>query len=650
MEYLYIPYHVVHFSERINLKPYQLSRDIDQQVSDRARQKLQGKCTQFGYIRPNSVIVISRTMGYQRSCHFNGEMTFDIELVADICKPLRGDQIYCEVQNINRMGLLAKAGDQKELHIYIVLQHHNNSVFFEDERLKEACHILVEVVGSKSKLNDDKIIVIGKLIKIYDENALDDFPDKFVKIPVNVDQSAWELSAIPDIPDQKASLGHEAYISSIKSLLGKVQEDVKTEILREVQACHLTRDETILNGEEKSKDEKAINAATINAQKAWTRACNLARSMTNEFELVHPPFFYDRNPPVRAYKPISRAFYKMWELLKDFELLPAAKSTKSPGRMVFAHLAESPGSFIEACLCYRQDIKKKGSDNLSEDELQDVSDPVFVMSLKQATATAPDTPSGDMLDNLSKRYPNVRLVTGGKDSSNIPHGYKSRQGDGTGDLFKLGNILDFAADVQSIDGADLVTSDLGFSFDDVENNREQCMHFPIFAQICAILSCQKKGGHCILKVFDVFTKVTVKLIMAIGSFYRETYITKPFTSRTGNPEKYLVCKCFKGITKQELRTLYRVFEQWSSIELEVGARYNTNSTFVADLNNGKIPLDICEAILSFNMTHAAQRQVRTLSNIIFLLKNYDHIDDHILAAKERQAVSARSWFSRYMQL
>ena len=631
MDYLHVPYHVMHFSERVNLKPYQLNSDIDQQIAERASQKLQGKCTQYGFVRAGSVIVISRTMGYQKSCHFNGELTFDIEVVADVCRPMRGDNVYCEVLNINRMGLLAKAGDQKELHIYIVKQHHTNAIFFEDERLKESCHILIEVVGSKSKLNDDKIIVIGKIKKIYDENALIDFTNKTVTITAGGkdDAVAFELNVNNHPAEQKASFGYQTYISNIKNLLGKVQNDTKKEISEEV-LLHFNRDETTISG---VLDDMIDNAKADDiSSKRWARACNISRSVANEFELVHPPQSYDKNGIQRPYKPISRAFYKLWEIIKDFSLL----SENNDEPMVFLHLAESPGSFVEACIKFREKISTQ------------LRDKIFVMSLNSPTDTAPDTPEANRLDNLKNQYPNIYTISGGDDSSHIPSGYKSRQGDGTGDLFNLGNILDLTADISHVGGADFITSDLGFGFDDVENHREQCMHFPIFAQMMAILSCQKPTGSCVLKIFDIYTKVTVKLIIMFSKYYEQTSLTKPFTSRTGNSEKYLIARNYKGISKDSLRELHRVFRQWQSIETGIGALYNTNQSFVTDINNAKIPLDVSESILVFNTTHACQRQMRTLSNTIYVLKNYDHIDDYLNKAKERQAISARSWFLRYM--
>lgn len=623
----HLPYHVLHFSERVNLRPRQLDQQFSQHVEKAAAQKLERRCTSFGYVRPNSVVLISRSLGRQKSCHFNGEMTFDVELVADVCRPLKGDRIYCTVQNINRSGLLAKAGDDQELHIYVVIQHHNNAVFFDDPRLREQSRIMIEVIGSKAKLNDDKIIVIGKLIKIYDDLDLEDFSGKAIRLPIAQEESfVWDLKTdnSPALP--KAYFGHENYVKAIKSILGKVQNDVKEEMFKSTLSNDDTDDE---------HDREIPDVVT----RKWQKACNTARSMTNEFELVHPPWSYVFDPPVRVYKPISRAFFKLWEIIKDFDLV----AFKHKSKIITAHLAESPGSFIEATLKFREN-----GYSVPTNEDSNCKDESYVMSLKQSTSSSPNVPSVSQIEALCNRYPSIKIVMGGETSGNIPPGHSKRQGDGSGDVIKIGNIQDFAADVQAAGGADFITADLGFSFDDVEQEREQCMYLPILAQIIGILSSQKKNGNCVLKIFDTFTKVTVKLINFLGSFYKDIYITKPYTSRTGNPEKYVIGKTFRGIDKKTLSDLTSLFEQWRGIETHIGADYLQNTSFIIDVDNSKISQEMCEAIFRFNQVNISQRQVRTISNMIQILKS-PHIDeDSQRSIIQRQTRAAKSWYHRYM--
>ena len=45
--------------------------------------------------------------------------------------------------------------------------------------------------------------------------------------------------------------------------------------------------------------------------------------------------------------------------------------------------------------------------------------------------------------------------------------------------------------------------------------------------------------------FDIFEKSTVDIIYLLSCFYNKVIITKPYTSRGANSEKYIVCKNFK---------------------------------------------------------------------------------------------------------
>ena len=639
----HLPYHVLHFGERINLKPHQLKDEIDSVIKAVTASKLEGKCTKFGYIRYNNVIVISRSVGYQKSCHFNGEMTFDVEIVADVCKPLRGDIIFCTVFNINRMGLLAKSGEENEVHIYVVAQHHNNSVFFEDPRLVEQAHLSIEVVGSKAKLNDDKIIVVGKIIKIFNDNELENYAFKIAMLPHIQElcghaQKSWDLEISDAPPELKASLGYQGYISNLKSLLGRTQADFRVETLRAISH---------------DQYEDSVQLITDDVERNLNRTSNLIRSLTNEFEMVHPPLLYDKRDLFfsKVERPISRAFYKLWEMIVDFDLLPSA-SSGGQQKIITAHIAESPGSFAEACIRFR-DSGKPSYDAMHP---KHVSDEMFIMSLKHSQPQVPGIPAASLLDTLSSKYPYpfVHVIYGGNTDklSNVPSGYKTRQGNGTGDIFKLGNILDFSADVIDAGSADFVTSDLGFEFENIEDLREQSMLFPIFAQICTILSVQKKNGHCILKIFDIFSKITVKLISFLTQYYKESYITKPFTSRSGNPEKYIVCKNFIGISRKDLLDAYKIYETWQSIEPFRGAEYPKNSNFVTDVNTNKLNSETMEIIFKFNQVNVAQRQIRTISNMIHLLRHHftkNELSEEVITnIKNQQIQAAKSWFRKYM--
>ena len=67
------------------------------------------------------------------------------------------------------------------------------------------------------------------------------------------------------------------------------------------------------------------------------------KKYANEYELIHIPNKKKTSESIALYNPLSRSYFKMVEMIYDFNLLETEdESFKS------AHLAEGPGGFIEA--------------------------------------------------------------------------------------------------------------------------------------------------------------------------------------------------------------------------------------------------------------------------------------------------------------
>ena len=73
------------------------------------------------------------------------------------------------------------------------------------------------------------------------------------------------------------------------------------------------------------------------------------KRLTNPYEFVHMTSNRHRKSENMAMvNPISRSFFKLWEMLTDFSLLRERTPVQT------AHLAEGPGGFIDAIRYYRR--------------------------------------------------------------------------------------------------------------------------------------------------------------------------------------------------------------------------------------------------------------------------------------------------------
>jgi hypothetical protein len=114
--------------------------------------------------------------------------------------------------------------------------------------------------------------------------------------------------------------------------------------------------------------------------------------------------------------------------------------------------------------------------------------------------------------------------------------------DGTGNLLSLANYDACCEKYQH--SIDFITADGGFDFSSDFNNQEILAMNLIAAEVFYAISMQKAGGTFVLKIFDMFTRVTIDLLHLLCMSYDDVIIFKPNTSRIANSEKYVVCKRF----------------------------------------------------------------------------------------------------------
>ena len=204
-------------------------------------------------------------------------------------------------------------------------------------------------------------------------------------------------------------------------------------------------------------------------------------------------------------KSISRAYFKLWEILVQFE---GDLNTKRTEPMRIAGLAEAPGGFIQCLVNYR---KNK-------------SDDITGISLKDA--------KNNKIDWLLKN-PNVKIIYGDNDKNH------------DGNLYNP-EILEYYTNYYKNNKADLVTSDGGFLLTDFKENYKEQLHMQLFlSETYTALKILKKGGHFIIKIYEICNKSMVDMLVLLEEAFEKIEITKPVTSREMNNEKYIVCMGYK---------------------------------------------------------------------------------------------------------
>ena len=254
---------------------------------------------------------------------------------------------------------------------------------------------------------------------------------------------------------------------------------------------------------------------------------DMFKKYTNPYEFVHSNI-PNKKKSISKYKPLSRSYFKMLEILNVFKFSFAEKINTF-------HLAEGPGGFIEAISNFR---KNNNDFYVGMSLLDDKNDP--------------NIPSWKKSDAFLKQNPNV-YIEKGKDN--------------TGDILALNNFLSCKEKYMS--SVDFITADGGFDFSSDFNKQEININKLLFAQSVYAIVMQKKGGSFVLKIFDCFMQHTVDIIYLLSSFYEKVYIMKPNSSRYANSEKYLICKNFLySSCEQFFPYLLNVFTKIITVDTE----------------------------------------------------------------------------------
>lgn len=316
------------------------------------------------------------------------------------------------------------------------------------------------------------------------------------------------------------------------------------------------------------------------------------KKYTNPYEFVHTTI-PGQKVSVSKYKPISRAFYKIMEIYNSHKLLITGKPIKT------FHLAEGPGGFIESTAYIRNNT----------------NDVYYGITLIDKNSNIPNWKKAE---HIIKKYGNI----------NIEYGVNGR-----GDLYDHTNLVYCKSKFKN--SMDIITADGGFDFSNDYNNQEKNAFRLIFTQVAYAVTMQKHNGSFVLKIFDMFEKCTIELIFLLSCLYENVYITKPYTSRYANSEKYIVCKSFKYNNTDELSNKFiNILKFFESFDFE---KYQITSIL-----NLKIHSYYMNQIREINAILAHQ-QIDNILNTIKIITHKDRKNDKIQSLKSHNIQKCITW-------
>ena len=168
-------YKNVILDEFIYLKAADLNNKIDDIILLKLQKKIEGKCIKIGYVMPNSVKIVMRSLGIINNANFDGVTTYKVKYTADICNPVIGQIVKCEVGNIDKSQTICyvdtpdtpatknkELSEKSPIEIYLFKHHHLGNIEFA--QLQKGDIINVKIGGSKWEYRDKQIISIAQYV------------------------------------------------------------------------------------------------------------------------------------------------------------------------------------------------------------------------------------------------------------------------------------------------------------------------------------------------------------------------------------------------------------------------------------------------------------------------------------------------------
>ena len=319
---------------------------------------------------------------------------------------------------------------------------------------------------------------------------------------------------------------------------------------------------------------------------------DIIKKYTNPYEFIHTTI-PGQKVSVSKIKPISRAFFKLIEIYNTHTIFTNNNPIKS------FHLAEGPGGFIEATAYIRNNQ----------------NDVYYGMTLIDTNG---NIPGWKKAENIIKTYRNIELEYGI---------------DNKGDLYNHKNLSYCKAKYKN--SMHIITGDGGFDFSSDYNNQEKSAFRLIFTQVAYAITMQKHNGHFILKIFDMFEKSTIDILYLLSCFYENVIISKPYTSRYANSEKYIICKSFKYNNTDDISNKFiNILKIFETLDFN---KY----TIFSILN---IPIN------SYYMTHICEinailghQQIDNILNTIKIITHKDRKNDKIQSLKGHNTQKCINW-------
>jgi hypothetical protein len=143
-----------------------IGKNLLQTLENTISKLVGGKCIVEGYVKPDSVRVITFSSGIVK-----GEnIIFDVVFNCEVCYPVAGMKLNCIAKNITKAGIRAESVDEQPspFILFVARDHYYSSEYFNS--IEENEKFVARIIAQRFELSDKYISIIAELVPPFVEN------------------------------------------------------------------------------------------------------------------------------------------------------------------------------------------------------------------------------------------------------------------------------------------------------------------------------------------------------------------------------------------------------------------------------------------------------------------------------------------------
>jgi len=146
-------------TKKIQLPYTVVGSNIAENIQKKLTETISGKCIKEGYIKPNSI----RLLSYSAGVISDKYVIFTVVFECLVCRPVEGMRFRVIAKNITKAGIRCETKEEvSPVVVFIARDHHFKSKEFSSIKVDD--EITIRVIGIRFELNDNYISVIAEFV------------------------------------------------------------------------------------------------------------------------------------------------------------------------------------------------------------------------------------------------------------------------------------------------------------------------------------------------------------------------------------------------------------------------------------------------------------------------------------------------------